>query len=480
MARYLVEDGEAPGVVLGVVAPDGSSRAVAYGHADPRSLFDLGSLTMTFTATLLAEMATRGEVGLEDPVRQYLLEHVAVPAPGGYEMTLGDLATHRSGLPAGPHPPYREVSVDALYEMVSTAELVRPGRRYELSHLGYALLGHALARSAGTDFESLLRERVLEPLGMARSGYAPGTPGAAGSAGSSGPGSVATGHSRGRAVPIRPAPPAMRPATGLWSSGEDMLRFLQANVGPPGTDLERAMRMAHEIRVERGRPDEELGYGLSWRTQSVAGQSPILTHGGRAAGFVSMMAFDQEKAVGTVVLASDDTFNDWIGRSLLFFDPSPWEPVRVEPERLRRWEGTYRSNVGMYRASLRQGRHHIRLEKEGHLTYQPNGRARVALYARSDSVFYMLRLPVTLTFRTDGDVVAMTFEVDEREEGSRGWTAWKVTDRTPPAEVVAGNAPAWRGWRLRTWLLLGLTGAAAAAVGGLARSAARRRTPVAT
>ncbi len=472
MVRYLVEDGEAPGVVLGVVDPDGSTRVVAFGNASPHSLFDIGSLTMTFTATLLADMAARGEVTLEDPVRHHLPEHVAVPAPDGYEMTLGDLATHRSGLPAAPIPSHRDVSVDDLYERLSAAELTRPGRRYELSHLGYALLGHALARSAGTDFETLLRARVLEPLGMTRTGYATGAAGA---------GSVVAGHSRGREVPARRAPAALWPATGLWSTGDDMLRFLRANVGRPATELERAMRVAQEIRVDRGRHDEELGYGLSWRTQSVAAQPPIVTHGGRAAGFTSMMAFDHQKEVGTVVLASDDRFNDRIGRGLLFFDPAPWEAVRTEPERLRQWVGTYRSNVGMYRANLRQGRHFIRLEEDGHLTYQPNGRARVRLYARSDSVFYMLRLPVTLTFSTDGDAVAMTFRVDEREEGGRGWTAWKVRDRTPPPQVVAGNAPSWRGWTPRTWLLIGLGGVASVAAFAVGiRSTARPRAALAS
>jgi serine-type D-Ala-D-Ala carboxypeptidase/endopeptidase len=474
MARYLVEDAEAPAVVLGVVDPDGSARVVAFGAAaagpgrpgDAPYLFDIGTLTMTFTASLLAEMAARGEVGLDDPVRSYLPAQVALPSPGGYEITLGDLATHRSGLPVGPRDPDPDMSLADLYAMVASIELDRPGRRYELSYLGYALLGQALARAAGTDFETLLRQRVLEPLGMASTGFA------------SGPadGSLVAGHARGREVPAAVVPGLMRPATGLRSSGEDMIRFLAANVAPPETELGRAMRAAHEIRVKRGRHDEEIGYGFSWRTQSVAGQPPIVNHGGRARGFVSMIAFDPDRRVGTVVLTSEETFNDRIGRSLLFFDPPPWPEVQVDPDRLRRWHGTYRSNVGMYRANLRQGRHFIRLEEDGHLTYQPNGRARVRLYARSDSVFSMLRIPATLTFSTDGDAVAMRFEVDERQDGGRGWTAWKVRDRTPPPAVVAGNAGFWRAWPASTWLFLGLALAAAAvAMTAWARSAVMRR-----
>jgi hypothetical protein len=199
------------------------------------------------------EMAARGEVGLDDPVRWHLPAQASLPSPGGYEITLGDLATHRSGLPVGPRDPDPAMSVADLLAMVAAAELVRPGRRYELSYLGYALLGQALARAAGTDFETLLRQRVLEPLGMAGTGYAPGYA----------DGSLVAGHVRGREVAATVVPGPLRPATGLRSSGEDMIRFLAANVGPPETDLEGAMRAAHEIRVERGRHrgDPAQGHG---------------------------------------------------------------------------------------------------------------------------------------------------------------------------------------------------------------------------
>jgi hypothetical protein len=70
----------------------------------------------------------------------------------------------------------------------------------------------------------------------------------------------------------------------------------------------------------------------------------------------------------------------------------------------------------------------------------------------------------------------MRFEVDERQDEGRRWTAWKVRDRTPPPAVVAGNAGFWRGWSSGTWLLLGLALAAAAvAMTAWARSAVVRR-----
>jgi serine-type D-Ala-D-Ala carboxypeptidase/endopeptidase len=272
MLRYLVEDGETPGVVLGVLESDRSTRAVAYGSGGPgtrplgpRSLFEIGSLTMTLTAALLAEMVLRGDVALDDPVAIYLPEHVTAPSPGGYQITLGDLATHRSGLPAGPRRGGRDLTLDDLYDLVATSDLERPGVRYAFSHLGYGLLGHALARATGTRYDALLQERILDPLGMATTGFAP------------------------------EVTAAMQGATGLRSTAEDLLRFLEANAGQPATPLERAIRMAHEIRVERGDRDQDAGYGFSWRTFGSSQAPSLIGHGGGTDGATAQIWFDPDR-----------------------------------------------------------------------------------------------------------------------------------------------------------------------------------------
>lgn len=463
MLRYLVEDGETPGIVLGVLEADGTARAVGYGSAGPearppgpRSVFEIGSLTMTFTATVLADMVARGEVGLEDPVAKYLPDHVTVPSLGGYEITLGDLATHRSGLPPGPPGPYADVTVDDLYDLVAGSELERPGRRYAFSHLGYALLGHALARAVGTSYHDLLRERVLDPLGMDMTGYT-----LEGEAAEW----MAQGHADGAVVSHSFVTEAMQGATGLRSSAQDMLRFLRANVGPSDTELARAMRQAREIRVERGREDEAIGFGFSWRTYAVAPQRSVVAHGGGAGGFTSLITFDPEKGIGTVVLANTRAFNDRIGRALVVVDPPVSRgAARVDPALLGPYEGTYRS-IGRYRANLQQGRYFIRLEDEGYLTYQARGVVRTRLYAESDSTFYMLRGPYTVTFSRQGDDVRMVLRVDERKPhlAGRSRRAWKVAEDTPPPAVVARNVAVWATWGPGTWALIGLLGAAALA-----------------
>jgi serine-type D-Ala-D-Ala carboxypeptidase/endopeptidase len=109
MLRYIVEDTGTPGLVLGIREADGATRIVSYGSSGrralelgPRSPFQIGSITKTFTAAVLADMAARGEVALDDPVARYLPEQVRVPSRDGREVTLLDLATHTSGLPTWP------------------------------------------------------------------------------------------------------------------------------------------------------------------------------------------------------------------------------------------------------------------------------------------------------------------------------------------------------------------------------------------
>jgi len=186
MLRYLVEDGKAEGIVVGFLEADGSTRILSHGDAGPgarplgpRSVFEIGSIEKTFTATLLADMVMEGDVALQDPLSQYLPEGVTAPSFGGTAITLLDLATHRSGLPknvnnhipADPLNPYADLTSELIYQFISNDQLRRaPGAGFTYSNLGFQLLGLALARAAGESYSELDRERILTPLSMTSSG----------------------------------------------------------------------------------------------------------------------------------------------------------------------------------------------------------------------------------------------------------------------------------------------------------------------
>src|SRR5476651_294267 len=119
-------------------------------------------------------MVNRGEVRLDEPVADLLPGGTRVPVRNGKAITLRDLASHYSGLPRVPtdlgraDDPYAGYTAEKLYQFLATYELMRtPGDSFEYSNLGAGLLGHALVLRAGvSDYESLIRARILDPLRM--------------------------------------------------------------------------------------------------------------------------------------------------------------------------------------------------------------------------------------------------------------------------------------------------------------------------
>src|SRR5262245_27426459 len=186
LVRRVDQQRQAVGIVAGIIEP-GGRRVVAHGHlanGDPHALdgdtiFEIGSVSKVFTSLLLADMVNRKEVSLDDPAAQYLPEHVKMPERSGKSVSLLDLSTHSSGLPRlpsnlklkDPANPYAGYSVDDLYQFLSGYTLPRdPGFEFEYSNLGAGLLGHLLAYRAGTDYESLIRSRITQPLSMPDTG----------------------------------------------------------------------------------------------------------------------------------------------------------------------------------------------------------------------------------------------------------------------------------------------------------------------
>ena len=295
------------GIVLGVRESDGSTQIVTAGTAGPgarrlseNTLFEIGSITKVFTATLLADRVRSGEAQLSDPVARHLPDSVRVPSGPGRNITLLDLSTHYSALPrmpdnmtpGRPGKPSPAYTVEQLYAFLGEHELRRKiGSAYEYSNLGVGLLGHALSVSAGTSYESSVRESILRPLGMNMTGI---------DLDRRMRGWMARGHNlQGEVVPPINLT-TLAGAGALRSSAADMLRFLAANVGPPNTELERAMRTAHRPRAA---VSDQVSIGLNWMTLKV-GHSIIVTHSGATQGFRSFLGFDPVRQVGVVVLTN--------------------------------------------------------------------------------------------------------------------------------------------------------------------------------
>lgn len=292
---------------------------------DERTMFEIGSVTKVFTAILLAEMAAQGEVALSDPIEKFMPAGVAAPTRAGRSITLLDLALHRSSLPRIPprtilaalvsDDPYANFSAERLYDFVGGYSPSRDiGSEYEYSNLGYGLLGQLLARRADTDYGSLLDKRVLRPLGLENTTISlPGDQAAR----------VAKPYLSGGKPAHNWNLAAMAPAGALWSSARDMLRFIQANLAPPETDLYKAMAECRAARAPTG--IDGLSMGLGWHilerkgAQALAkeGREPIIWHNGGTGGYRSFVGLIPARRVGVVVLANTTHEVDAIALSLL-------------------------------------------------------------------------------------------------------------------------------------------------------------------
>jgi CubicO group peptidase (beta-lactamase class C family) len=313
--------GRNPGIVVGLVDRHGP-RVVAAGTSgtegvelDGQTVFEIGSITKVFTAAVLQDMVLKGQVGWNDPVGDFLPGHVSVPGEPHRDVTLLDLATHRSGLPRMPvnftpadvRNPYADYTVEQLYEFLSGASLVYPiGSDWEYSNLGMGLLGHVLSLRAGTTYERVVRERILDPLGMHDTGIDLAPP-------------VAAPHAQGHGVKGEPVPgwdiPTLAGAGALRSTGLDMILFAAANLVKEEGDVFEALHGTHRVRTPE--VAQGLSMALGWLVNHRLPDRPILWHNGGTGGFHSFLGLDKEGHRAVVVLTNGTASIDDIGFHLL-------------------------------------------------------------------------------------------------------------------------------------------------------------------
>lgn len=245
---------------LGVGVCSGGTQVMVFGgrvsaerHAPPdeRSLFEIGSLTKVFTTTLLAEMHVSGELNLDEPVNRRLPPHGRIAGRDGDTVTLRHLATHTSGLGRLPvnlswkklssDNPYADYAVEELYAGLARCRLKnRPGTKTRYSNWGSGLLGHVLSLVGGADYERLVIDRILRPLGMHDTVM---------QLSEEQQQRLIPGHSEGEAVPNWDFQ-ALAGAGAFRSTMADMLRFLQANLDPASTPLAKTIELTHEVQTE--------------------------------------------------------------------------------------------------------------------------------------------------------------------------------------------------------------------------------------
>jgi len=323
------------GIVIGFVDEHGS-KVDSCGKMDNGTdeevngdtLFDIASITKPFTGLLLQDMIERGEMKLDDPASKYMPSSVRMPTRNDKEITLRHLVTHTSGLPhiadnlnpKRADQPFADYAVEELNAFLSGYKLTRdPGAKFEYSSLGMGLLGHVIALKAGSDYETLVVDRICRPLKMdsTRITLTPELKFR-----------FATGHNQyGEAVPSWDRQTQLG-GSAIRSTANDMLRFLSANLGLAPSSLTPLMEKTHMVHLH-----QTLGMdvGLAWMIMSAPQGTKIIWHGGGAPGYVTFAGFDKTRHRGVVVLSSSwDLDVQAIGMLLL---ESEWQPEKRPREK---------------------------------------------------------------------------------------------------------------------------------------------------
>jgi CubicO group peptidase (beta-lactamase class C family) len=342
--------------------------------------FEVGSVSKTMNAALLAALVADEKLDLDAPLSRYVPEGIRVPDREGKAITLRQLATHTSGLPAlppgfapgNPADPYADLTPAALFAALGSTELASaPGSAWAYSNFGAMLLSAVVANAAGGDYDAALRQRLFAPLGMAQAGASTLPPGVR---------DVIGHRPGGSAVPGWRFAPALGGVGGVRATLDDMVRYAQAQLGQGDAAAVSMVQATHAEQSAVGR-----SMGLGWMRAPLNGRT-LLAHEGGTGGFSSFIAIDPERDRAVVVLADTALANlgglSDVGLPLLDAAVPVGKPrmvVDTPAETLAALAGEYRLANGMVMTLA---------VRDGALTVQVPGQPAFALRQDSRGDFF--------------------------------------------------------------------------------------------
>jgi len=420
LAGYLIDEVGVVGLVIGTVA-EGESEVRGYGRVakdgdavpDGRTVYEIGSITKTFTGILLARAVEEGEVDLAAQAREYLPEEAVLPTWEDEQVQLVHLATHTSGFPrmpvdiqpVDPRNPYADYDVSHLHASLARTLLAeRPGAVYAYSNLGVGLLGHILERASGDEFERLVRARITAPLGMSDTAVVLGEdlrP------------RLAPGYRPGGRPQKNWDFDVLAAAGALRSTADDMLIYARANLRPDATSIATSLRDSHALhhRFAGGG-----GVGLGWHWTN---DGRILWHNGETAGYKCILLLHPRDELAVVVLANTPSDRiDSLGHRVLALLRGEEvagfarETIELDPAIIERYVGEYRFNI---KVSTRITRDDLGLKA------QVAGQGSRRLHPRSETRFFLREVDAEVEFliADDGSVSALVLHrggVEQRAE----------------------------------------------------------------
>ncbi|HEX4480594.1 MAG TPA: serine hydrolase [Rudaea sp.] len=387
-----VDSGAYDQVAIGWI--DGGERATwllgKTSKPDVHSRFEVGALTEILTGLLFAQAAIDGKIGQHATLREALPQQTfADPRIGG--LGLDALATHRAALPAMPSnlfpadvdDPYAVVTMQDISAFLANYRVADSTPHY--SPIDAGLLGIAVAHADGGDFDVMLHEKILTPIGMSNTGFDDA--------------GLLDGHSH-RVVAAHWHFGALAGSAGLRSDVSDLLDFLQANLQPQRSpSLRAALLLSRQARL-----DSKSQSGLGWNIVDATSEGqtwPLLWRASVTAGFSAFVGFRSDHQQALVVLSNTDADLSHIGLAWLRGDDAPGAP---EPSPAVSTPSNPDTYAGLYRFSA-GGPELVVRAQGGAMTAQLRGSPAVRLREISDDVFIARGDALTLSFQRELDQV---------------------------------------------------------------------------
>ena len=317
-----MEQGKGIGLAVAVISGS-NSTVMTFGRASLFSdqplpsdtLFEIGSITKTFTALALAQEIQRGNLSLDDPIQGLMPAGLQLPKEAR-PITLKHLTTHTSGFPSLPDNmsywhgfrrtmaggnPYDDYSEAQFLEAIRTVDLdFKPGTKIEYSNFGMDVLGYLLSAKAGTDYEAYIKREVCEPLGLHDTTVTLTQDQA---------GRFAQGYAwakrKDAVLQVADSDPWDLPnylagSGALRSTVADMLKYLEMNMHPVGS-LGGAIRACHsELFHEK----DGFAIGMNWVRSPSKSLGTVIWHNGEMGGASSYLGFTEDGRAGVVILSN--------------------------------------------------------------------------------------------------------------------------------------------------------------------------------
>ena len=439
LMKELMEKYHVPGVTLSVVK-DGKlfmKKGYGYGNLENKipvnpdeTLFGIGSVTKTFTATAALQLWEKGQLNLDDEVNKYLHDF-KIEYYKENPIKIKHLLTHTAGFD---EKILNIMSDDIDAPLTDLGEFLKkempkavrePGKIMQYSNHGMTLMGHIVENVSKQSIDHYVEQEIFQKLGMKNSCYYM-TRDLIGKA------SKGYLFSKGRYREMQPTVVITHPAGSILSTGSDMAKFLIAHLEYGEILKEETLRTMHQTHFTHG--DSMLGNAYGFY-EVMRAQNKVIEHGGNTPEFSSLVSFCPEKKLGFFIASNTNEggtelreafanifYEHFLGKNSLERDVSNLKSIEMNvQEYLGEYEGVRipkESPVKIVRALM--GRVTVNKIDKGSISVKYQGEENI--YTKSQG-----RL-----FKNEKDNSYLTFEKDSNGK------VYLIMEKVPPLGLVTG------------------------------------------